>query len=185
MDSIDLILTIDKILDLGIAPDLDSGDATMDEDSRCLQILSCSNFVLEQLYREYASYVRKTVVEAVKGLIDTSALKLCKVFALTNSSGAKVPFTYTSQGLAVQTDGRYNLTYAKLPQEIVQGEEEIIMPSPKITIRMFIYGVCAEYLYRICDYTRSASYEEKFKSALTVASMSRNNCVMPVRRWLL
>lgn len=183
MTAANIIETIDEILNLGIAVDVKAGTTTFDTDERCNSLLSCCNFVLEDLYREHAAGCHSTVVEAANGLIDTSDYRICKVISVVDSCGVNVPFKYCADGLSVKRDGRYNLTYAKLPKQ-VDYAGEIVLPSSVITHRIFIYGVIAEYLRRQGDYNNSAVWTDKFVSAVHVATSLKTNVVMPSRRWL-
>lgn len=183
----DVISTADNILNLGIVSQLDLSSQTlaqaMSQNADCNVILHCCNGVLEELFSEHAVDCRSTVVEAVNGVIDTSALKLCRALFLVDSSGVKSPFTYCSTGLNVSRDGRYNLTYARLPDKL-DFETEIPLPNCKITDRIFIYGVIAEYLRVLGDVTLSDSWAEKYKQAVSCAAASKTDLRMPSRRWL-
>lgn len=183
MTAVNVIETIDEILNLDIVKDVEGKTTTYDADDRCRSLLSCCNFVLEDLYREHATDCHSTVVEAINGLIDVSDYRICKVVSVVDSCGVNVPFKYCSNGLSVKCDGRYNLTYAKLPKQ-VDYSCEIVLPSSVITYRMFIYGVIAEYLRRQGDYNSSAVWADKFDAALKVATSLKSNVVMPSRRWL-
>lgn len=147
------------------------------------QLLNCCNFVLEELYRDYASSLRKTVVEAVDGFIDTSSLKLCKVISLVDGEGNDVKYRYTEGGLMVDADGKYNLSYARLPNE-VGVSDFLTMPSPRITERILAYGMLREY-FAICgDTVTSAQWDERYKDALRIADVKVSTMRMPARRWL-
>lgn len=182
MKVIDVVETCNKILDLDIeVGKISSGEVLpCDKTSR---IVSCCNLVLEELYRDYAAHCRKTVAEARDGFISTSEYNLCRVLSLCDGEGSPVSFRYTEGGVLVKKDGKYNMTYAKLPVE-VGINDNITLPSPKITDRIFIYGVLREYLLQNGDYTAAQVWREKFEDALSVANMQTVSGVMPVRRWL-
>lgn len=184
----ELIFKIDDVLNLDVISRLDTSNQTieqaMKQDNCCKNLLTCCNFVSDQLYSDYALDCRSTVVEAKDGLIDTSGLKICKALSLVDGSGASAPFNYSSNGLTVKRDGKYNLTYARLPNHL-DFDSAIELPNSKITDRIFIYGVIAEYLRIIGDYNQSQSWSGKYVQALTVAFASKTTGCLPKRRWLL
>lgn len=183
----ELILKIDEILNLDVASRLDVSAQTieqaMEQDACCKTLLTCCNFVSDELYSDCALDCRTTVVQAANGLIDTSGLKMSKAVLLVDSLGNNVPFRQTSSGLTVKSDGKYNLTYARLPCAL-SFASVIQLPNSKITDRIFIYGVIAEYLRITGDYLQSESYLGKFTRSLSAALASKTNARLPARRWL-
>lgn len=175
----EIISTVNNILNLGA-----DVEASLSEQPVCATLLTCCNFTLEDMYRNYATCIRQTVVEAVDGFIPTNDVRLCRVFALTDSCGREARYKYTSGGLLVDVDGKYNLTYAKLPAEL-DFASEVTLPSPRITERMFVYGVIAEYLRMAGDYTAAGVWRDKLDAALSVATADKTTAKMPARRWLL
>ena len=147
------------------------------------QLLNCCNFVLEELYRDYASSIRKTVVEAKDGFIDTSLLKLCKVISLVDGEGNDVQYRYVEGGLTVKKDGKFNLSYARLPIE-VNIKDEVTLPSPRITERMLAYGILREYFSINGDTSTASLWDERYKDALRIADTKISSMRMPARRWL-
>ena len=182
-----VITTADNILNLNIVSQLDVSAQTLAQAMRhnadCNLLLTCCNSVMEDLFRQFAFDCRSTVVEAVNGLIDTSLLKICRAVSLTDSAGRKTPFAYCASGLKVDADGKYNLTYARLPDEL-DFDTDVTLPNCKITNRIFTYGVIAEYLRIVGDYLNSQSWLGKFNQALTVATTSKTDLRLPSRRWL-
>lgn len=175
----EIISTVNNILNLGV-----DVEADLTQQEVCAKLLACCNFASEDLYRSYAVCARKTVVEAVDGYIPTKDLRLCRVCSLTDSCGQNVRFKYASDGLLVNVDGKYNLAYAKLPDEL-DFASEVTLPSPRITYRIFVYAVIAEYLRITGDYTAAGVWRDKLDGALSVATADKTTAKMPSRRWLL
>ena len=147
------------------------------------QLLNCCNFTLEELYRDYASSIRRTVVEVVDGFADTSAFRLSKVISLVDGEGNDVKYRYTEGGLSVNEDGKYNLCYARLPSD-VGLEDEVTLPSPRITERILAYGILREYFTVIGDTLTASQWDERYKDALRIADVKSSPMRMPVGRWL-
>lgn len=184
----ELILKIDEILNLDLSSSLDVSSQTviqaMEQNSCCKTLLACCNFVLDELYSEYALDCRNTVVNAVDGIIEVSNLNLRRVLSLTDSAGQNTPFKHSLDGLTLNRCGKYNLTYARKPP-LLTFASAINIPDSKISERIFVYGVIAEYLRVIGDYSASSSWAGKYLQALQ-AAMSKTACAkLPCRRWLL
>ena len=145
-------------------------------------ILTVSNLVLEDVYCNYATSLVKVVVVSNDGIIDTSNLQLNRVVALTDSQGNNVAYRYTERGLFVDYNGTFNLLYAKLPPQ-VDWNDEFLLPSPRITPRVFAYGVLAEYFHSIADDVQAERYQSKYQAALRIATRKITPTKMPARRW--
>ena len=145
-------------------------------------LLNGCNFVYEELYRDYASSLRKTVVEVIDGYADTSMFRMCKVISLTDAEGNDVQYRYADGGIWA-ADGKYNLCYARLPEVLTWGAE-VCMPSPRITERMMVYGVVREYYAMTGDWSNAQQWDKRFKDALQVAGVKTSSMRMPVGRWL-
>ena len=165
---------------------IDTGDfdsKVKQEGSSARQLLNCFNFTLEELYRDYASSIRKTVVEVKDGFADTSDFKLCKVISLVDGEGNDVKYRYTEGGLAVDGDGKYNLSYARLPGD-VGLDDDVTLPSPRITERVMSYGILREYFTINGDMATASVWEERYKDALRIVEVKTSSIKMPSRRWL-
>lgn len=177
----EIIKTCGEVLNLDFPEEYFT--ANSNDDGRVKILVNCANFVYEELYRDYATALRKTVVDAVNGFVDTSVYKLCKVITLTDSEGNDVKFRYGDGGIYVDEDGRYNICYARLP-DILGWKDEVAMPSPRITERIFVYGVVREYLATLGDWANAKQWDDRFKSALQVACSKTTSMRLPVRGWL-
>ena len=147
------------------------------------RLLNCCNDTVEELFRDYAASLRKTVVEVVDGFADTSKYKLCKVISLVDGEGNDVKFRYTEGGIAVDADGKYNLCYAKLPSEL-GANDDVALPSPRITERIVAYGILRDYFTIVGDAVSASQWEDRYKNALRVSDVKNCSMRMPVGRWL-
>lgn len=150
-------------------------------DATAKKVVQCANCVIEQLYCDFATALTTCQVTSQNGVIDVSAMRFNRVVSLTDSLGNNVPYRYTEGGIAVP-DGTYTLTYALLPPK-TQWEEEVKLPSPRITERIVAYGVVAEYFFQTGDYAAANAWESRFKNALRLASVKTSSMNMPVGRW--
>ena len=178
----EIVKTCGEILNLNFSDEyFESSEAPNDANVKIL--VSGCNFVLEELYRDYATSLRKTVVEVKDGFADTSLFKLCKVLTLVDEEGNDVKFRYGDGGLYVDVDGKYNLCYARLPN-VVGWDDEVQLPSPRITDRILVYGVTREYYALVGDWLNAKQWDTRFKDALTIACGKVSTMRMPVGRWV-
>lgn len=145
-------------------------------------LLTVANLVLDELYSNWATAIDKAIVTSEGGLIDTQQISLNKVVSLTDSQGQTVPFRYTERGLFVDYDGTFNLTYTKLPTH-VGWNEEFVSPSPRITPRIFAYGMLGEYFHSLGDVEPAERYLAKYYDALRAVTRKISTVKMPARRW--
>lgn len=178
----EIIKTCGELLNLDF-PEEYFGASAVVEDGQIKILINCANFVYEELYRDYATALRKTVVDVVDGFADTSSFKMCKVISLVDSEGNDVHFRYGDGGIYVDADGRFNLCYARLP-DTLGWNDVVLMPSPRITERIFVYGVAREYYATLGDWVNAKEWDERFKAALQVACSKTTSMRLPVRGWL-
>ncbi len=178
----ELIKVVGELLSLELAEGYFEKDTAPTDNSFVSKLLTCFEQVYDELYRDYATAIRKTVVESAGGVIDLSGYRLCKVISLVDGEGKNVPFRYSDNALRAD-DGRYNLTYARLPNH-VSWNDELVMPSSCISERVLVYGVMREYLASINDWATARQWEERFKNALQAASSKTVSMHLPLRGWL-
>lgn len=152
------------------------------QDQRVQRLIGCCNSVLEVLYCDYATAIARCSVTAKNNFVDVTNLALNRVLSLTDANGNNVKYRYTSGGLFVE-NGSYVLTYAKLPPKIL-WDDEIVLPSPRITERIFAYGVVADYFLAVGDFDVANVWEARFRDALHSASLKTSHKSMPVGRWV-
>lgn len=181
MKTNEIVKISSEILNLDLSEEYFENDLLPD-DNVVKILLNCCNFVYEELFRDYATSLRKTVVEVRDGFADLSVYRMCKVISLVDAEGNDVKFRYSAGGLYAE-DGKYNLCYARLP-DVLGWIDEIHMPSPRITERMFVYGVVREYYAVTGDWTQAKEWDVRFKDALQVAGVKTSSMKMPVGRWL-
>lgn len=178
----EMIKTCGKLLSLELADGYFETDDAPSNNSIVTTLLTCFEQVYEELYRDYASSLRKTVVESENGVIDLAGINLCRVASLLDGEGNNVPFRYSDKSISVAYDGKFNLTYARLPDK-AGWNDELVMPSPTISERVLVYGVMREYLAAVNDWATARQWDERFKNALQAANGKNTSMRLPVRGW--
>ena len=156
-------------------------EETANANETARKLIVCCNSVLEDLYCNYGADIATCEVTAQDGFVDTSELDLCRVLKLKDSQGANVKFRYTADGLFVG-DGKYVLTYAKLPKT-VEWNSEVRLPSPRITERVLVYGILSRYFSIVEDLERAENWEARYQNALRAVRIKSSSMTMPTRRW--
>ncbi len=157
-------------------------DSSFPQDAIANRLVGCYKLVQDELFCDYATAIRKTVVECRDGVIDITPYKLCKVISLVDGEGNDIPFRYSDGALYAEKNGKFNLCYARLPDE-TDWDGEVITPSPRITARTVAYGVVREYLTQTNDWAAAKQWDMRFKDALQVAH-SKAVTNLPARGWL-
>ncbi len=147
------------------------------------KLVNCFRFAYEELYRDYAVSLRRTVVEAKDGTVDLSAYNLNKVVSLVDAEGNDVKFRYGDNRLLLDKEGTYNLCYSRLPDN-VEWNDEVVMPSPAVSERLLAYGVVREFLASLNDWQGAKAWDDRFKNGLQAALSKTASLHMPQRRWL-
>lgn len=147
-----------------------------------LIVQSCNN-VLDELYCDYAIKEQRAEVICADGAIDVSALAFNRVLYLKDENGRKTPYRYAQGKLLVEKDGKYTLSYAETAQKRSLCDE-LVMPSPRITERIFFYGVMREYYRIVGDYYNADVWDGLFYDALRAALTKHPHVSMPpAGRW--
>jgi hypothetical protein len=94
----------------------DGGDALQDEVVQ--KLLFCCNCVLQELYCNYGTDIAVEHVEAIDNKIDVSNFNLSKVLKLKDFDGHNVSYRFSSGSLFVEHNGKFVLTYSKLPDTV-------------------------------------------------------------------
>ena len=122
-------------------------------------------------------------MEVKNGIADIDPVAY-SVKCIEDNNGNKLPFDYTSQGVAVSApDGRYNAVFYKVPKTLT-FDAEFTLPDPRFTCKLFMYGVIAEYLRRLGDYTAADSWKQQYEATLTSAVELSRAPKLRARRWL-
>lgn len=151
------------------------------QDENVQKLIVCCNNVMQELCCDYAAIVKSCVVEAKNGFIDTESLQLNRVLSLKDNSNNNAPYRYTKGGLFA-ADGEYLLTYARLPEKIF-WDDELTMPDPRITDRLFAYGVLFEYFLATGEFEKSKLWEIRYRDALQALCGKKSPMNLPVGRW--
>lgn len=171
-----------ELANLDLPPDCYQTDGDYTQNNCAVMLLAVANLVLQDLYCNWSTAVEKAIVTSENGLINTQNLNMCNVVRLTDGQGNDLPYRYTERGLFVDYDGTFNLLYAKMPQDIAWNDE-FNLPSPRMTPRLFAYGMLGEYFHSIGDTIQAERYLSKYNEALRIATRKITSIKMPARRW--
>lgn len=174
-----IIETCNRMANLNIASECFSDD-TLDDKAEIL--VDCCNAVSEKLCTFFPS-PKFVEICATDEFIDISGTDFDRVISLTDGDGRNVPYRYGQNGLFVKDDGVYKLCYAATSPTFA-WTDTVTFPSPRVTCRIFAYGVLAEYFFCMGDYSEAKAWEGRFEDAVHLISLKTSAMNMPpVGRW--
>lgn len=161
--------------------DVNVTDIGAEDNETIKRLILCCNHVLEELYAQFTA-IATCDVTAKSGVIDTSELPFDRVLKLTDKQGKDIPFRYKANGLSTE-DGDYVLTYAQR-HKTVSWSSPVVLPSPRVTERVLIYGMLYEYFFLTEDFKLAEVWKTRFRDALRAASLKTTSMTLPVGKWL-
>ncbi len=160
---------------------LEQGDETGREDTQIL--LTCFNIVENELALDYLPLKAETVVQSETGIIEYSAMpkSVVRVLKVQDEWGNDVPFKIYPEYLQAQS-GTFKIIYAYTPDKKELGEESDF--SLFASVRLFAYGMAAEYSLMKGLFAESAVWEKKYKDVLKRTYRLHAGKVIRSRRWV-
>ena len=172
-------------LELGIADKvrlfLEQNDETGKEITK--QLLHCFNIVENELALDYLPLKAETEVESQTGVIAYSALpkNVVRILKVQDEWGNDVPFKIYPEYLQAQS-GTFKVTYSYTPEEKELGEESDF--TLFASVRLFAFGMAAEYALMNGLYEDAAVWEKKYKDAIKRTYRLNVGKTVRSRRWV-
>ncbi len=145
-------------------------------------LLRCFNLVENELALDYLPLFAEDELETDTGTVYFSLLSksAVRIVGATDEWGNKLSFTLFPDRIRLQP-GRVKITYTYTPQEKdINGEAD---DNRKASVRLFAYGVAAEYCLATGLYEESGVWEKKYKQAIEGAYRSSIGRKINSRRW--
>ncbi len=160
------------------ASDVDGKEAL--QDARVQGLLVALNGVLEEVCY-VAGEVRRCNVVAENGKIDLSGFNVSRVLRLS-SFDSDVSYRLSANGLYVQTDGEFQLTYVVCPPKAT-WKGQFVLPM-QLGQTAMAAGVLGYYFLSAGDLTQGSAWLERYRDASGNCFKKRSGMTMPVGRWL-
>ncbi len=170
---------------LGIGDDIEeyfSGASTLGEaDALCL--LRCFNLVENELALDYLPLFCEDTLESGTGAVFFSELSQAavRIVKVMDERGEELPFTLFPEYLKTQA-GKLVIRYTYTPKE--KGFEDESSFVLYASVRLFAYGIAAEYALANGLFEEAAVWDKKYKDAIAAAYRSRKAKKIQSRRWV-
>ncbi|MBQ8684977.1 MAG: hypothetical protein IJ514_02250 [Clostridia bacterium] len=171
--------------ELGIADDvqaaLEEGATAGEADAK--NLLRCFNLVENELALDYLPLVAEESFKTDTGAVYFSEFSrsVSRILKVCDGSGNAVAFKIFPDYLKTQPD-EVVVRYAYVPKEKGFTDESDF--KAYASVRLFAYGIAAEYSLASGLFEEAAVWDKKYKEAITAAYRSHPCKAMASRRWV-
>lgn len=178
-----LVLVADMLDDGELKSALISQDTPSASDAQKISLLiSCANQVSSIIATEYLHIYKTKSVSTTTGIINFSDIDLNGVIDIVyiRSCGVDMSFEVVDGEVHI-APGNYKIKYISQPQTL--SIESVVSDFPKLSPRIFAYGVAAEYLFIKGNIDDAESWNKRFEDGILGVLRLKPSRIMPVRRW--
>ncbi len=164
-----------------VAGFLEHGDMNGAEDTELL--IRCFNMVENELALDYLPLYAEEEVETETGCVYYSELSrsAVRVVKVEDAWGNDTAFRLFPEYLKTQ-GGKIKIRYAYAPEKKTIADESDY--HSYASVRLFSYGVAAEYSLSMGLFEEAAVWDKKYKDAITSAYRTNPCKVIQSRRWI-
>lgn len=145
-------------------------------------LLHCFNIVENELALDYLPLYAEDEMISETGAIEFSRLAkpVVRILRVTDEWGNSVKFKLFPDYVKTQA-GKVKITYTYTPdKKNVDGVSDYVLQA---SVRLFTYGVAAEYATASCLFEDAAVWDKKYKEAIAAAYHAKPCERMRSRRW--
>lgn len=146
-------------------------------------LLTCFNLVENELALDYLPLVAEEEISSDTGVVEFSALSrdAVRVTGVTDRWGNSVAYQLFPAYLKTQP-GKVKITYTYTPeQKTMEDESDYVTLA---SVRLFSYGMAAEYALAKGLFEDAAVWDKKYKEAIEAAYRIRPCKRIQSRRWV-
>ena len=146
------------------------------------ELLRCFNIVENEVALDYLPLHAETEIDSQTGVVYYTQLPsaIVRVLRVRDAWGNSVAFKLFPNYLKTQS-GRVTISYTYAPaQKAIADNSDFAVQA---SVRLFAYGVAAEYTLSAGMFEDSAVWDKKYKDAIEAAYASRPSRVLRSRRW--
>ena len=145
-------------------------------------LLRCFQLVESELAIDYLPLHAEEEVETQTGAIffDEFTRSPVRILRVCDEGGKSCSFKLFPEYVKTQS-GKVTVTYTYLPnKKALDGESDY---KAQASVRLFAYGIAAEYTLACGMFEDAAVWDKKYKDAIAAAYRSTPSRVMRSRRW--
>ncbi len=160
---------------------IEEGNASGEADTEAL--LRCFNLVENELALDYLPLYAEETLVTDTGCVyynefSRTAVRVVKV---EDEWGNEVPFKLFPEYLKTQ-GGKLLIRYAYAPnKKMLNGESDYRVHA---SVRLFAYGIAAEYSLSVGLFEEAAVWDKKYKDAIAAAYRANPCRIIQSRRWV-
>lgn len=171
--------------ELGIKEGLEAyfNGSSQDKEAEAEALLRCFNLVENELALDYLPLTAEESVATETGSVFYSDLKRAavRILEVRDKWGNEVEFKLYPEYLKTQP-GEWNIRYSYTPAEKgMDGESDFVLLA---SVRMFAYGMAAEYSLAAGLFEEAAVWDKKYKDAIAATYRSHGSKRIRLRRWV-
>ena len=172
-------------VELGIGDEVrDSLDGVSDLANGDVQnLLRCFNVVENELALDYLPLHAEEVLETQTGTIKYTELShaAVRIVGVYDDNGNEIAYQLFPDYLKAQA-GKLTVRYTYTPKaKALSGKSDYTLYA---SVRLFAYGMAAEYAAANGEYEAAAVWDKKYKSAITAAYRNHKAKRIRARRWV-
>lgn len=160
------LIEVEKEID---ARQSDSGENAAERSADFQKLLNAVSVTAEEVAEEYVPLKAREYAAAEDGMIKFSALErpFKKLYSVKDELGMNVRHVRLDQGILIRQAGAY-ITYSYETEQI-EPDSQIVLGVP---LRIFCYGVMAEYYLQGFRYAEANMYHKRFEESALFAARS-------------
>ena len=146
-------------------------------------LLKCFNIVENALAMDYLPLIVEEEIVSSTGTVHFSQLqrKAVRIIGVTDGAGNESAYKLFPEYITAQA-GKLRVKYCYAPEEkTLEGESDFILYA---SVRLFAYGIAAEYALINGMYEDVGMWDKKYKQAIAAAYRSSRNKRIRARRWV-
>lgn len=155
---------------------------TGEESEKTDVLLQCFNLVENELALDYLPLYAETEVETETGVVNYTSLPhaVVRILRVQDEGGNALSFKlFPSYIKASCGKLKIGYTYAPTAKTLLGSSDYVLQAS----VRLFAYGIAAEYTLLTGMFEESAVWDKKYKDAIEAAYRSCPCRVLRSRRW--
>lgn len=146
-------------------------------------LLQCFNLVENELALDYLPLHAEDTLETQTGTVRYAELSqpAVRILGVRDEAGAEIAYRLFPEYLKAQA-GKLTVRYTYTPKaKTLSGRSDYTLYA---SVRLFAYGMAAEYAAASGQYEAAAVWDKKYKAAITAAYRTHKAKKIRARRWV-
>lgn len=172
-------------VELGLTAEVEAylQDRNAESKTAVENLVRCFNLVENELATDYLPLFAEDTLETATGAVyyadlERAPVRIVKVF---DGTGEEVAFQLFPDFLKAEA-GKLRIRYSYMPKEkTIDSSSDFLL---SVSVRLFAYGIAAEYALASGRYEEAAIWGKKYKNAIYAAYRKKPIRKIQSRRWI-